>query len=49
MAVEVRPEFGRACPASLTHEQRFKIGQADVTEPAITADRDRMAAIVMEQ
>jgi hypothetical protein len=44
---EIRPEIGRPGAAGLTYEQRLKIRESEVVRPSISADRDRMAAVVV--
>jgi hypothetical protein len=45
--VEVRPDVSPSLAAGLADEPRLEIGQPDVIRPSISADRDRMTALVI--
>jgi hypothetical protein len=45
--IEIRPYVRAFSAANLAGEQRFQIGQPDISEPLVSADRRRMAALVV--
>jgi len=45
--VEVRPDIGPAIAARLTGKPGFKIRQANVIRPPVSADRRGMAALIV--
>jgi hypothetical protein len=47
--VEVRPHLGAAVAAGRADETRLDVGEPDLVGPAVAADRDRMAAAIVEQ
>jgi hypothetical protein len=47
LPMKVWPHVGASLAASLAYELRFEIGEPDVIRPWISADRDRVAALVI--
>ncbi len=45
--IKVRPDVSPSLAAALAYEPRFQIGEPDVIRPWVSADRDRMAALVV--
>jgi hypothetical protein len=45
--IEIRPDVGALGAASPTNQFPFKVGQPDMTGPAVAADRGPMAAFVV--